>query len=49
MHQQVHVQFGLLQETLYMAIYLIDRYLNKAHMAGIGIKLKLKQTESDVI
>ena len=25
LHQQVHVQFDLLQETLYMAIYLIDR------------------------
>ena len=32
LHQQVHVQFDLLQETLCMAIYLIDRSWNEIHL-----------------
>jgi len=39
---EVHVQFGLLQETLYMAIYLIDRYLQCEGLVIKSPKAKLQ-------
>jgi len=39
---EVHTQFGLLQETLYMAIYLIDRYLQCEGLVIKSPKTKLQ-------